>query len=207
MPGSILVCFVGSCFWAAIASGEARTLTVAADGSGELKSVQGAVDSIPAKNEEPVIIHVGAGRYKEKIYLPRGKRFVTIRGDDAAATVLTYDQNAASLGPGGKPLGASGSYSTWVDADDFLAENITFENAFREIGDHIKPAGWDNWRNAENEKTARYAEYKCTGPGAGRAGRVDWSLELTDQEGKKLTVANILGGEDKWGPSQGRSEP
>ncbi len=44
-----------------------------------------------------------------------------------------------------------------------------------EMGNHILPAGWDNWGNPANEKTAYYAEYKSTGPGAApsQAGSVE----------------------------------
>jgi pectinesterase len=62
-----------------------------------------------------------------------------------------------------------------------------------EMGPQITPAGWDNWRNPENEKTAYYAEYNCSGPGAGREGRVNWCIELSDREAKKYTAATILG--------------
>jgi pectinesterase len=61
------------------------------------------------------------------------------------------------------------------------------------MGAQITPAGWDNWRNPENEKTAYYAEYHCSGPGAGREGRVSWCKELSDREAKKYTVPAILG--------------
>ena len=27
------------------------------------------------------------------------------------------------------------------------------------MGDHIRAEGWNNWRNPENEKTARYVEF------------------------------------------------
>ena len=69
-----------------------------------------------------------------------------------------------------------------------------------EMGDHISPAGWDNWRKVENEKTARYSEYKSTGPGAQPEARVPWSKQLTDEEAKAYTVPNILGGADAWNP-------
>ncbi len=36
-----------------------------------------------------------------------------------------------------------------------------------EIGSHIAFAGWDNWGNPENEKTAKFAEYHSTGAGSG----------------------------------------
>ncbi len=68
------------------------------------------------------------------------------------------------------------------------------------IGEHIIPGGWDNWKNPENEKTARYAEYQCTGPGAKIHGRVKWALQLTEAEVKVYTLKNILGGNDHWNP-------
>lgn len=51
-----------------------------------------------------------------------------------------------------------------------------------ELGKHICPAGWDNWRNPENEKTVRYAEYGSTGAGADGANRVKWAKRLTKKE-------------------------
>ncbi|HEV9036903.1 MAG TPA: pectinesterase family protein, partial [Puia sp.] len=74
-----------------------------------------------------------------------------------------------------------------------------------EMGAQILPAGWDNWRNPENEKTAFYAEYGSSGPGAAgkRVGgakqvvasgkRVGWSHQLTGREARKYTPVNILG--------------
>ncbi len=51
-----------------------------------------------------------------------------------------------------------------------------------ELGKHICPAGWDNWRNPDNELTARYAEYNNTGEGASAEGRVTWAKQLTEKE-------------------------
>jgi pectinesterase len=62
-----------------------------------------------------------------------------------------------------------------------------------EMGAHILPAGWDNWRNAENEKTASYAEYKNTGPGAVTSGRVKWSKQLSAKQAKRYTAKQIFG--------------
>ncbi len=57
---------------------------------------------------------------------------------------------------------------------------------------HICPAGWDNWRNADNERTARYAEYGNRGPGADTSGRVDWASMLTKDEAAKYTDWNCI---------------
>ncbi|MBS1601209.1 MAG: pectin esterase [Bacteroidetes bacterium] len=62
-----------------------------------------------------------------------------------------------------------------------------------DMGPQIAPAGWDNWRNPENEKTAYYAEYESHGPGAGADKRASWSHQLSAKEAKQYTLENILG--------------
>lgn len=57
----------------------------------------------------------------------------------------------------------------------------------------VKAAGWDNWRNPENEKTTFYAEYNNRGPGANTAERVGWSKQLTALEAAEYSMKNILG--------------
>lgn len=69
-----------------------------------------------------------------------------------------------------------------------------------ELGKHICPAGWDNWRNPENEKTSRYAEYGSTGEGASTAGRVKWAKQLTKKEAEKYGDRKyIFGMCSEWG--------
>ena len=68
--------------------------------------------------------------------------------------------------------------------------SVTYINCW--MGNHIIPAGWDNWRNPANEITARYAEYKSTGPGADPSSRVPWAKQLNDEEVKKYSLQNIL---------------
>ena len=65
------------------------------------------------------------------------------------------------------------------------------------LGAHIRPEGWDNWRSAENEKTAFYAEYGSTGPGAASAKRVSWVHTLTPEQAKAFEPENFLQG---WKP-------
>ncbi len=52
----------------------------------------------------------------------------------------------------------------------------------------ILPAGWDNWGNPANEQTARYGEWRNTGPGAGVAGRVGWSHRLSDAQAAQFDI-------------------
>lgn len=68
------------------------------------------------------------------------------------------------------------------------------------LTDHIRPEGWHNWKNPENEKTARYAEFGNTGEGAKTEGRVAWAEQLTKKEVLKYTPENIFKEDSNWYP-------
>ncbi|MGD0260070.1 MAG: pectinesterase family protein [Verrucomicrobiota bacterium] len=110
-------------------------LVVAADGSARFKTVQEAIMAVPAGSaNNPVLIHIQPGTYRELIYVQREKRFFHLCGADPQKTVLTYDLHANLPGPDGKPIGTFRTASTVIDADDFTAENITFENSAGPVG-------------------------------------------------------------------------
>ena len=69
-----------------------------------------------------------------------------------------------------------------------------------ELGGHILPVGWHNWDNPANELTARYAEYRNTGPGASPGTRVTWSRQLSRGEAKRYTPENVFARSDGWIP-------
>ncbi len=69
-----------------------------------------------------------------------------------------------------------------------------------ELGAGIRPEGWHNWDKPWREATSRYLEYRNTGPGADRSGRVSWARELTPEEADRITPATALGG---WDPTPG----
>lgn len=75
-----------------------------------------------------------------------------------------------------------------------------------ELGSHILPQGWENWNNPENEKTARYSEYKNHGEGSNTSERVTWSHQLTDEEAKTYTFENVFTRNDKWIPTSPKKE-
>ena len=75
--------------------------------------------------------------------------------------------------------------------------SVTFVRT--KMADHIQGEGWDNWRNPDNERTSRYAEYGCYGPGAQTERRVPWAktYRATDIP-EFLTAHEILKGDDDW---------
>jgi len=112
---AILLCLL--CFF--VANGQ---IVVAADGSGDFKTVQQAVDHVPDNNNQTVVIRIKRGVYQEQVRVT--KRYLTFRGEDPANTVLTYRLSAQQAG------NTRLAFSTLINANDFHAENLTFENLF-----------------------------------------------------------------------------
>ena len=104
---------------------------VATDGSGKYTLVQDAINAAPqlTPSDRPWVIYVKAGTYKEKIYIQREKRFISLLGEDAEKTILTWDLYAGLKGPDGKAIGTFATPSTLIDADDFTCAGLTFQNS------------------------------------------------------------------------------
>ena len=67
-------------------------LVVAADGSGNFCTVQGAIDSVPAANTTPTIINIHNGLYTE-VNRVNGKNNLTFIGQSRHQTVINYANN------------------------------------------------------------------------------------------------------------------
>lgn len=295
---------------------------VAIDGSGQYRSVQEAINASPqnATAAKPWTILVKPATYAERVYVQREKRFIRLVGEDAEKTIISYGLYADMKGPDEKIIGTFRTPTAQIDADDFTAENVTFENSagpkgqalavridgdrvvFRrcrflgyqdtilgnrgrhyfvectiagavdfifggateyfekcqiqctgsgfitaastpdsqrygfvfsnckitaeptvkmylgrpwrayasviflntELPAQIRPEGWHNWNDPAREKTARYAEYNSTGPGAASDKRVGWSKKLTEADAKTITVQSVLSGTDGYDPAAGK---
>ena len=110
-------------------------LYVAADGSAQFTSVQKAIMAVPSgSRDNPVIIHIAPGTYKEIIYVQREKCFFRLVGDNPTNTILSFNLYAGITNVDGNPIGTFRTPSATIDADDFTAENLTFENSAGPIG-------------------------------------------------------------------------
>lgn len=67
------------------------------------------------------------------------------------------------------------------------------------LGACIRPEGWDNWRNPEKEKTARFRESGSTGPGGDVSRRARWAKPVEAAE--TVVPAKVLAGSDGWDPT------
>jgi pectin methylesterase-like acyl-CoA thioesterase len=104
-----------------------KTLVVAADGSGQFKTVQEAVDFAPDGN---VRINIKPGEYRNLISISTNGVELRGLGKTPEDVVLVYDNSAGTPGTDGKQLGTGRSGTMMLTGDDFYAENLTIANDF-----------------------------------------------------------------------------
>ncbi|KAG6392967.1 hypothetical protein SASPL_147196 [Salvia splendens] len=89
------------------------TMVVAKDGSGEFKTIAEAIKKLPPKNNETlIVILIKAGVYAETVILPKKVNKVVLLGEGPTKTIITGNLNFAAA----------------VNADDFIAKDLTMEN-------------------------------------------------------------------------------
>lgn len=269
-----------------------REITVAADGSGDFKTITEALEAIRAYMDYRVTVNIKNGEYHEKLIIPSWLENVDFIGEDPEKTIITYNDYAKL-----DNMGTFRTYTVRVDGCNLTFKNLTFRNNAGRVGQavalhtegdnlkfencrflgdqdtmflaghdsdlqfdncyiegttdfifgpatayfndcrihskadsyitaastpqdveigfvfknckltadskvkkvylgrpwrpyaytafidcemdsHITPAGWDNWRNPDNENTARYIESGSRGPGANPSARVKWAKTL-----------------------------
>jgi len=101
----------------------ASSLVVAADGSGDFCTVQGAIDFVPANNSRRVVILVKNGTYTEIVYINSNKPFITVRGENREQTIIQYANNNNF-----NPTSTTTRSMFGTDGADFSLENITLIN-------------------------------------------------------------------------------
>ncbi len=101
--------------------------TVAADGTGTYRTVQAAIDAVPANNTARRVITIKAGTYREVIRIPSNKPLITLQGlgSGPSNVVIVFSNSAGTHG-------TSGSATAFVDGRDFAATNLTISNDFDE---------------------------------------------------------------------------
>jgi len=100
-------------------------VVVAADGTGDFKTIQMAIDHAPfVRDGQRLNIEIRPGTYKERLVVPQDRPRTTFLGADAATTIITAAMSAKEAG------GTFLSSTVDVQGTEFHAENITFENTF-----------------------------------------------------------------------------
>jgi polygalacturonase len=110
---------------------EDETLYVAADGTGDFYSIQRALDAAP---KDGALVLVAPGTYREVLTIDKPNIRLRSANGDASKTVVVNDRSSGTNG------GTLHSATVNVTADNFFAENITFENDFNATHPQL-PAG------------------------------------------------------------------
>lgn len=103
-------------------------ITVSKQGDEGFGSLQAALDSIPRGHKSEVTIRIKPGVYEEKITVGPEAPPILLLGEDPQSTILSWSDNAHTLGPDGEPLGTFRSGTLNVFAENFTAENLTIRN-------------------------------------------------------------------------------
>jgi len=133
-------------------------IVVAADGNGDVRTVLEAIERVPENNTKRFIILVKPGTYKEQIRIAANKPYVSLIGESAEKTLLTFGLSNKEAGS------TSAAYAAYIGGHDFRAENITFENSFgpgsqavavlaeadRLVFTHCRFLGWQDTLYAKN---------------------------------------------------------
>ncbi len=101
---------------------EDKTYYVAADGTGDYYSIQRALDMVPKTGG--AVLSVAPGVYREVITVDKPNVTIRSTDPDASKTIVVNDRSAGQNG------GTLHSATVNVTADNFFAENITFQNDF-----------------------------------------------------------------------------
>lgn len=115
-----------------------RTFDAVVDinGTGDYTKIQEAINQVPDNRTTPWLIFIKNGRYEELLRIPRSKPFIHLIGEDKEQVTLTWGIYCSEQVAGWESMymvnqGVSDACAALViDASDFYAENISFENRY-----------------------------------------------------------------------------
>ncbi|KAL2550022.1 Pectinesterase PPME1 [Forsythia ovata] len=105
------------------AEGEAKVIKLKSDGSGDFKTINDAIASIPDGNTKRVILSLAPGNYSEKVKIGMYKPFITFYGEDPNnMPILVFGGTA-------KVYNTVESATLIVESDYFSAVNLKIVNS------------------------------------------------------------------------------
>jgi pectinesterase len=120
----LLIIAVFCVFLPRVIAKERANIIVAQDGSGQFKTIQDAINSVPANNKNNVVILIRNGVYREKLFIE--KSFITLVGEDRDSTRIVYAELRRNINT--SPLDMRLDWGTAVVNIDSFATDITLAN-------------------------------------------------------------------------------
>lgn len=111
-------------------------IVVAKDGSGDFTTIQEAVQSVPDNHSGQTLIFIKNGLYQEKIIIPSSKINVVLIGESSNNTIISYNDFNPKV-KGKDTINTWNSFTFSVEAEGFIARNITFENTAGRVGQAV----------------------------------------------------------------------
>lgn len=106
-------------------------IIVTKDKSGDFATIGEALERVRTYREtgasDRVYMYIKNGVYQEKVIIDCQN--ISMIGENVQKTIITYGDYAKKKMPDGSEYGTFRTATCRIDADNFIAENITFENA------------------------------------------------------------------------------
>jgi len=105
---------------------------VAKDGSGDFTTIQSAIEACKSFPDQRIRIFIKNGTYHEKVFIPSWNTKISLIGESADSTVISYDDYFKKINKGRNSTFYTATLL--VQGNDFHAENLTIENAAGPVG-------------------------------------------------------------------------
>ena len=123
------------CFATLVQANDKYDLIVALDGSGDFTSIQAAIDATKAFPPNRKTIFIKNGTYHEKVKVHAWNNLLTIIGEDAEKTIISYNDYFKKIN-----RDRNSTFMTWtvlVQGNDCIVKNLTIENTAGAVGQAI----------------------------------------------------------------------
>jgi len=108
-------------------------IVVAADGSGDYRTIQKALDAVPSNSARRTKIFIKNGSYNQIFQLTASKCNVSLIGESAEGVIISWNDYAGKV-----PLmSAAESYTFLAEGNDLYAENLTVVNTAGNIAQAV----------------------------------------------------------------------
>lgn len=110
-------------------------MVVAQDGSGDYVSIQEAINATKAFPPERITIFIKNGIYKEKVRVYSWNNDLSIIGENADSTIISYDDYFKKIN-----LGRNSTFHTYtvkVECNDLIMENLSIKNTAGPVGQAV----------------------------------------------------------------------
>lgn len=118
-----------------------QLLIVAQDGTGDYTTIQEAIYAIRDYTPIPITVFIKNGTYKEKLIIPTWKCDITLIGENADSTIITYDDYAGKemvyFGDSIAKMGTFRTHTMLVAGHRITLENLTIENTAGRVGQAV----------------------------------------------------------------------